>query len=558
MYSDCVLWSGTESTVSCIPLSAAGKCCDSSITQVITDIAKFACDTNVSDLTNYNYTCLANNCACSITSFFDLFNLVITKVCNLEAGTIAVGDLNWNCYATPASGITGITEVIQYLIDQTCITGKPSNLNPYCYTLPESYDINTVLEAIMEQTCTMFQLSGLNWACFDTPVSNSLQNVIQNILTTVCNITNLDLNWDCFHNSPTQNTINYSFQNIIDEMYYKLDFSNIVWGCVYDGSSSCTDSISIQFNRLISYMCSKFDMSTINWGCFTGTATNSIVAVINQLISELCNISLTWGCVNGGVPVSGLKNQLQAILDAINAQKIGYNTAHFSITGTTCSNRGLSLITPTWTATSLSAVTGGSRPSNSDYYLLDPFGNVRLNGQYVDILDTKTTETTNYGALGYTGFYLPILRIPAAIAPSGGTAATSGNTGVAPVGGSVLRSYGFVEAYVHYTSSATDIDFLANPRTIGGTTYNNVASVDTISSDTSSLGYFRQYKRIIPAQLIKCSDNNWYICVDKEYLPGGINYVSTTPSGYSTNWPSLIQSSAIRVYIGPFTYNLNN
>ena len=132
MYSDCVLWSGSESTVACIPLSSAGRCCDSSITQVITDIAKFACDTNVSDLSNYNYTCLANGCGCSITDFFDLFNLVITKVCNLEAGTVAVGDLDWNCYAAPASAITGITQVIQYLIDQTCTTGKPSGLNPYC------------------------------------------------------------------------------------------------------------------------------------------------------------------------------------------------------------------------------------------------------------------------------------------------------------------------------------------------------------------------------------------------------------------------------------------
>lgn len=119
MYSDCVLWSGSESTLDCIPLSAAGKCCDSSITQVITDVAKFACDTNVSDLANYNYTCLANSCECSITSFFDLFNLVITKVCALQSNAASIGDLDWNCYTTPASAITGITEAIQYLIDQT-------------------------------------------------------------------------------------------------------------------------------------------------------------------------------------------------------------------------------------------------------------------------------------------------------------------------------------------------------------------------------------------------------------------------------------------------------
>lgn len=348
MYSDCVLWSGSESTVACIPLSSAGKCCDSSITQVITDIAQFACDTNVSDLANYNYQCLASSCACSITDFFDLFNLVITKVCNLEAGTVAVGDLDWNCYATPASAITGITQVIQYLIDQTCQTGKPSGLNPYCYTLPETYDINTVLEAIMQQTCDMLQLSGLTWgSCFDSPISNSLQDVIQNILTTVCTITKLDLNWGCFVNSPLDNSINSAFQNTIDELLYRFDFQNINWTCI-SGSTNCETTISVAFNKLITYMCSKLDMSTINWSCFTSTSTNSIVAVINQIINNLC-FTLNWGCITPSID-NKISSHLQAIIDGINAQKITYNTNHFVVTGTTCSDRGLSLKQGEWVA----------------------------------------------------------------------------------------------------------------------------------------------------------------------------------------------------------------
>jgi len=349
MYSDCVLWSGSQSTVACIPLTSAGKCCDSSITQVITDVAQFACDTNVSDLANYNYSCLVDSCACSVTDFFDMMNLVITKVCNLEAGNATVGDLDWNCYPAPASAITEITAAIQYLIDQTCTTGKPSDLNSYCYTLPGTYDINTVLEAIMQQTCEKLELSGLTWgSCFSAPVSDSLQAVIQNILTTVCTITRLDLNWGCFVNTPASGvtTINSSFQNIINEVNYRFDFQNINWTCI-SGTTSCSTTVSAAFNKLITYMCSKFDMSTINWGCFTGTATNSVVAVINQLITELCNISLSWGCLT---PTTGLKNQLQTIINAINAQTIAYNTAHFVVTGTTCADRGLSLNVGQWVA----------------------------------------------------------------------------------------------------------------------------------------------------------------------------------------------------------------
>lgn len=555
MYSDCVMWSGSQTSVACINLTQGGNCCDSNITQVITDVAQFACDTNVSSLSGYTYACLVDGCGCSVSTFQDMVNLMIAKICAFESGNFTIGTLDWNCYTDPAPSVTGITDIIQYLIDQTCITGKPSGLATYCYTLPETYDINTVLEAIMEQTCDMLQLSGLTWgSCFSAPISNSLQDVIQNILTTVCTITDLSLNWGCFVNAPTSNSINDSFQNTIDEINYRFDFQNINWACI-SGTTTCDITISAAFNKLITYMCSKLDMSTINWGCFTGTATNSIVAVINQLITELCNISLSWGCLT---PTTGLADQLQTIIDAINAQKIAYNTAHFTVTGTTCANKGLSLITPTWTSTAFSAVTGADHTSSSDYYLLDPFGNVRINGSYVDVLDTKTTELLNYAILGYTGFYLPILKVPTAIAPTGGTSATSGATGIPAVGGTVLRSYGFVEIYMHYVSSASAVQFLANSRTVNGTVYASAVSVDTMSADTSSAGYFQQYKRIVPAQLIKCKDNGWYICIDKEYLPGGIDYVSNTPSSSGNDWPSLIQSSAIRVYIGPFTYNLNN
>jgi hypothetical protein len=430
------MWSGSQTSVACIPLTQGGNCCDSNITQVITDVAQFACDTNVSDLTKYDYTCLADSCACSITSFFDLFNLVITKVCNLEAGV--VGDLDWNCYTTPESAITGITQVIQYLIDQTCLSGKPSGLNPYCYTLPETYDINTVLEAIMQQTCDMLQLSGLTWgSCFSAPISNSLQDVIQNILTTVCSITNLDLNWGCFVNHSLSNSINDSFQNTIDEINYRFDFQNINWSCIH-GSTTCDATISLAFNTLIEYMCNQLDMSTINWSCFTGTTTNSIVAVINQLITELCNISLSWGCLT---PTLGLKNQLQTIINAINAQTIAYNTNHFVVTGTTCADRGLSLKQGEWVAflpykygasattpitkytdlnsgttyttvevsNGFSLVTSSINPQGSYsqpqmYAYLDALGNVTIVGTFT--VGLKLTDAAYRKSYGITSAYL--------------------------------------------------------------------------------------------------------------------------------------------------------
>lgn len=554
MYSDCVLWSGSQTSVACISLTQGAHCCDSTITDVLTDIAQYACDSNVSALSNYTIpSCLSGACECSITNFYDMINAIMAAICN-DRGVIGSLEFDWNCYATPVQNLSSVTAVIQYLIDQTCTTGKPSGLNPYCYTLPETYDINTVLEAIMQQTCEFIDMSGLSWgSCFNSPISNSLQDVIQNILTTVCQITSLDLNWNCFANLPTGNTINYSFQNIIDEMSYKLDFQNINWGCVYDGRSSCTDSISVQFNRLITYMCSQFDMSGIDWNCFAPTTSTSTVAIIQHLIDELCNITLTWGsCLT---PVTGLANQLQTLIDAVNAQTIAYNTNHFSVTGTTCSDRGLSLITPTWTATDFNPVPGATHVTSGDYYLLDPFGNVRVNGSVVEILDTKATDAANFLTLGYTGYYLPILQVPAAIAPTGGTSAQPGTSITPPSGGTVLRSYGFVEAYIEYTTGST----FSNNRTVNGTAYSEVFSVDTLSADTSSEGYFVQHKRIVPAQLIKCYDNNWYICIDKEYLPGGTHTINTVPTGYSpVNWPELIQSSSIRVYIGPFTYNLNN
>ncbi len=556
MYSDCVLWSGSQTSVACISLTQGAHCCDSTITDVLTDIAQYACDSNVSALSNYTIpSCLSGACECSITDFYDMINAIMAAICN-DRDLIGNLEFNWNCYAAPSASVSSVTAVIQYLIDQTCTTGKPSDLNSYCYTLPETYDINTVLEAIMEQTCAFLDMSGLSWgSCFELPISNSLQDVIQNILTTVCTITKLDLSWNCFNNLPFDNTISYSFQNIIDEMSYKLDFQNIVWSCVYDGSSSCTDSISVQFNRLISYMCNQFDVSGIDWSCFAGYApeTYTISGVIQHLVDELCNISLTWGCLT---PTTGLANQLQTIIDAINAQTIAYNTDHFTVTGTTCADRGLSLIIPTWTATDFTPAPNVTHDVTQDYYLLDPFGNVRINGNYIDVLDTKTIDAANYMTLGYTGYYLPIVKVPAAIAPTGGTSATPGGGGNAPVGGSVLRGYGFVEIYIQYTTGSTG--FTANTRRINSGTYSNVVSVDTISSDTSSESYYIQHKRIVPAQLIKCYDNNWYIAVDKEYLPGGVQLINTTPSGYSTTWPELLQSSSIRVYVGTFTYNLNN
>jgi hypothetical protein len=280
-------------------------------------------------------------------------------------------------------------------------------------------------------------------------------------------------------------------------------------------------------------MCSKFDMSTINWGCFTGTATNSVVAVINQLITELCNISLSWGCLT---PTTGLANQLQTIITAINAQTIAYNTAHFVVTGTTCANRGLSLIKPSWTSYEFSGIISGGTTyvshsaSGNEGYLVDPFGNVRLSSGLFDCTDTVKLESYASGNLGAFGFYLPIAIIPTAIAPTTG---------------SICRSYGYVDCWIQYVSGTTN--FYASSR-VGES---NVASVDTISSDTTVVGYYDQYKRIIPAQLIKGNlDNKWYLCIDKVYLPGGTKN--------ATGNPTLIQTSSVRVYLGTFNYNINN
>jgi hypothetical protein len=473
MFSDCVLWSGSQSTVACIPLSSAGKCCDSSITQVITDVAQFACDTNVSDLANYNYTCLASTCSCSITDFFDLFNLVITKVCNLEAGTIVVGDLDWNCYAAPASAVTGITEVIQYLIDQTCTTGKPSDLNTYCYTLPETYDINTVLEAIMQQTCDKLQLSGLTWgSCFSSPVSNSLQAVIQNILTTVCSITNLSLNWGCFVNTPPSGvtTINSSFQNIINEVNYRFDFQNINWTCI-SGTTSCSTTASAAFNKLITYMCSKFDMTGINWGCFTGTTATTTVAVINQLITELCNISLSWGCLT---PTTGLASQLQTIITAINAQTIAYNSTYFVVSGSSCSNRSLNIKQGTWVNvpagsityySAFSGYTGGAFSGIS--YMIEPATNtVRIKGLVNRPWISSMTSTSGGGSINYANAFVGI-RICSIAVPG----LIPNSTGDTPI----INAAGFNNTYAYAQGNPV-------------TQYYNLSWIVTIGASSGNTG----------------------------------------------------------------------
>lgn len=275
--------------------------------------------------------------------------------------------------------------------------------------------------------------------------------------------------------------------------------------------SSCTDATVTSVIKSIG-----------NGLCNISGTTTTIISSITY-IQDNSNLSgLTWGCTTSGT-TNSVTNSFQAVVNELNTQKVSYASSQFTITGSDCSSRTLAINTPSWTSFSFIRSTTTNinhTPSVNEGYLVDILGNVRLTGSFFDITSAKNVETVFPAASG-TGYYLPVCEIPTVIIPTAGRA---------------LRTKFFLDCYIQYVS--------------GDTTFydsGNVTRVDI--SATTSTSYIQEYKRIIPATLLYITPAaKWYLCVDKQYLPGGVNRSSAL----------LIQDSTVRVYIDGATYNINN
>jgi hypothetical protein len=279
-----------------------------------------------------------------------------------------------------------------------------------------------------------------------------------------------------------------------------------------------------------------------NWGCYSSGVTSSVTLAIQRLITETCtktSLNLNWKCIPSGT-TNSINDSLQAIINAESAQQISYNSSQFVVTGETgACNKGLSLTTPVWVDFSIAGtVLGGlTTGATGGAHLIDNQGNVRLQIGAIDILDTKALETyalANVGTLiGNLGYYIPVFKLPPAMYPKSGTA---------------LRTKFYVDTWLAYTAGNTNFY-----NSSGVTSTENAVSTFTYSSSAPSSSTVstidRPYKKIMYAVIIKGNiDNNWYICLDKTYFPGGVNYSSAL----------LVQTSTVRCYLDSLTYNINN
>lgn len=141
----------------------------------------------------------------------------------------------------------------------------------------------------------------------------------------------------------------------------------------------------------------------------------SLTKVVELLGDYVCNMGggLTWGCTASGATTS-TNDTFQAIINGINNNVITYNSNHFVVSGTNCTNKGLSLKTSTWTTATETSMNPSFTylPNNNTAvlaYIKNSLGEVRLNG---------TVRTYNGGYIGSGIGQTQILQLPPELRPA--------------------------------------------------------------------------------------------------------------------------------------------
>ena len=189
--------------------------------------------------------------------------------------------------------------------------------------------------------------------------------------------------------------------------------------CVTLLQDCCDTSLTKVIELLGAYVCNLSNVGNYNIPvCMESYNITDFVGMQNAMMELICAsqpaISLsaiTWGCIPTATTVP---DAIQTIVNQVNDQTIAFNESQFEITGTTCSNRGLSLIQPCWTAGTERAFNNEWRyqttlgQTNGLYYMLDSLGNVRLSAVLV------------YGVPSINNIvgWQKVIQLPVAITPS--------------------------------------------------------------------------------------------------------------------------------------------
>ena len=188
--------------------------------------------------------------------------------------------------------------------------------------------------------------------------------------------------------------------------------------CVTLLQDCCDTTLTKVVELLGAYVCNLSNVANYNIPvCMESYNITDFVGMQNAMMELICNqqasitlSAITWGCVASGTTV---EDALQNIITEVNSQTLEFNQSQFEITGTTCSNRGVSLIQPCWTVGTERAFGEWSYQTtlgriNGLYYMLDSLGNVRLSAILVY---GSPSVLTNAG-------WQQLIQLPVAITPA--------------------------------------------------------------------------------------------------------------------------------------------
>ena len=191
--------------------------------------------------------------------------------------------------------------------------------------------------------------------------------------------------------------------------------------CVTLLQDCCDTTLTKVIELLGGYVCNLSNVANYNIPvCMDSYNITDFIGMQNAMMDLICQQSeinvtgLTWGCTPSGTTTL-LQDTIQAVIDQVNDQATAYNQDHFVVTGTTCSDKGVSLKLNTWTESTPSAFGSNIQFLSSTVYhtlsyLKNTFGDIRLNA---------TVRT--YNGLAYVGSgvgYKQLIQLPLALRPA--------------------------------------------------------------------------------------------------------------------------------------------
>ena len=121
--------------------------------------------------------------------------------------------------------------------------------------------------------------------------------------------------------------------------------------CVTLLQDCCDTSLTTVITSIGNYMCNITNVGNYNIPvCMESYNITDFVGMQNAMMDLICNSAvgnLTFGCIPSGTTTTEI---FQNIIDTVNDQTIAYDETVFTVTGTTCADRGLTIAQPCWTA----------------------------------------------------------------------------------------------------------------------------------------------------------------------------------------------------------------